>query len=73
VYSPLVVIVPPDAVHVAAVLLVPDMIAVNCCCPPAWRVGVPGERKLKPEWRWETVIIEEADFLESPALVAVML
>jgi hypothetical protein len=46
VYSPVVVIVPPDAVHVTAVLLVPEIIAVNCCCPPAWRLAVPGESEI---------------------------
>ena len=33
-YRPLVEIVPPDADHVTAVLLVPEMEAENCCWDP---------------------------------------
>jgi len=71
VYSPLVVIAPPDAVHVTAVLLVPEIIAVNCCCFPAWRLAVPGETEIDTWVGCETVIIAEADLDESAALVAV--
>ena len=44
VYRPLLVTVPPEAVHVTAVFVVPVMLAVNCICCPKSNESVPGER-----------------------------
>ena len=44
VYSPLEEILPPVAVHVTALLVVPVTVAVNCCTPiPASSVANVGE------------------------------
>jgi hypothetical protein len=63
--------VPPDAVHVTAVLLVPEIIAVNCCCAAVWRLAVPGETDIDIWVGCETVMVAEEDLVESAALVAV--
>ena len=43
VYNPLVEMVPPVAVHVTEVLVVPVTVAVNCRVCPVWRVVLVGE------------------------------
>ena len=64
-------IVPPDADHVTAVLLVPEIMAVNCCCAPDWRLAVPGVIEIEIWLGCDTVIAAEADLVASAALVAV--
>jgi hypothetical protein len=71
VYNPLLVIVPPDADHVTAVLLVPEIMAVNCCCPPVWRLAVPGETEIEIWLGCDTVTTADADLVASALLVAV--
>jgi hypothetical protein len=43
VYEPDEEIVPPVAVQITDVLLVPVTVAENCCVDPVWRVIVVGE------------------------------
>ena len=71
VYSPLVVIVPPETDHNTAVLLVPEIVAVNCCCPLVRRLAFPGETETEIWLDCDTVMVAEADLVESAALVAV--
>ena len=70
-YSPLVVIVPLEADHNTAVLLVPEIVALNCCCAPVRRLAFPGETEIEIWLGCDTVMAAEADFVESAALVAV--
>ena len=60
---------PPDADHVTAVSLVPEIVAVNCCCPLVRTLAVPGEMEI--EIGCDTVIAAEADLVESAVLLAV--
>jgi hypothetical protein len=41
-----VLTVPPDADQVTAVLLVPEILAANCSCPPVERLAVFGETEI---------------------------
>ena len=69
VYSPTVVIVPPVAVQVTAVLVVPLTVAVNCCVPPVVSEAVVG--LIATATGTVTVTVAEADFVVSATLVAV--
>lgn len=62
--------VPPVALHVTAVLVVPVTVAKNCCVPPVNRELVVGE--METETGALTVTSAEAVFVESAALFAVM-
>ena len=61
-------IVPPSAVHVTPVFVVPVTDAVNCCVPPACSDAVFGLRLIATA---VTVIVVEADLVVSAELVAV--
>jgi len=70
--SPELDTVPPVAVQVTAVLLVPVTVAVNCCVAPV-RIEVEvGLMETETEGAAVTVMVAEADFVLSAALVAVM-
>jgi hypothetical protein len=73
VYRPLLVTVPPEAVQVTAVLLVPDTEAVNCWVPPLARLAVVGETEIEIRMGCDTVTTAEADLSEFATLVAVTL
>jgi hypothetical protein len=69
VYRPAEETVPPVAVQVTAVLLLPVTLAVNYCVPPVVREAVVGE--MLTATGAVTVTVAEADLLVSAALVAV--
>ena len=60
--------VPPVAVQVTAVLLLPVTVAVNCCVAPVISEAVVGEMVTATR---ETVTVAEADLVGSATLVAV--
>ncbi len=66
---PLVVMVPPVAVQVTAVLVVPVTVAVNCWVPPVMSEAEVGA--MLTATGIVTVTVAEADFVESATLVAV--
>lgn len=71
-YNPEVEIVPPVAVQVTAVLLVPLTVVLNCREPPEFTDAVPGVMETETAGGEEvTVTVAEADFVESAELVAV--
>jgi hypothetical protein len=73
VYSPveLIVPVPEVTIHVTAVLLVPDTVAVKLCCQPAGIDTVVGEMLTLTGVGFDTLTEAEADFVESATLLAV--
>ena len=68
VYRPPVDTVPPLAVQVTAVLLLPVTVAVNCCVPPVCTEAEVGDTETATGA--ETVTLAEADFVVSATLVA---
>ena len=54
--------VPPVADHVTAVLLLPVMVAVNCCVPPVWSDAEVGLMLTETA---VTVTVAAADLLVS--------
>lgn len=68
--NPVVLIVPPVAVHVTAVLLVPVTVAVNCCVPPDATVADEGDTLTDTTGAAVTVTLAVA-VVDPPALVAV--
>ena len=73
VYIPAALMVPPDAAHVTAVLLVPETIAVNCCCEFATRLLLLGVTEIDTTVGDVTLTCADADTFASAALVAVTL
>jgi hypothetical protein len=71
VYRPFVVIVPPFADQVTAVLELPLTAAVNCCDPPLESDAEPGEIVTETVAVAVTLTAAEADLLVSAMLVAV--
>jgi len=71
VYRPFVVIVPPVADQVTAVLELPLTAAVNCCDPPVESDAEPGEIVTATVVVAVTLTAAEADLLVSAMLVAV--
>ncbi len=65
---PEVLMVPPVALQVTAVLLVPVTVAVNCWVPPVLSEAEVGAILTATE---VTVMVEEADLVGSATLVAV--
>jgi len=70
VYRPLLETVPPVALQVTVVLLVPDTVALNCCCPLVLRFADVGDSETEMGLG-ETEIVAVAYLLESATLVAV--
>ena len=68
-YSPVVEIVPALAFQVTAVLLVPVIVAENCCVPPVWSEADVGDTEIATGAL--TVTAAEADLVVSAMLVAV--
>jgi len=67
---PAVEIVPPVAVHVTAVLLLPVTVAVNCCVPPVSTVAVVGATVRETVGAEFTVTAAVADLVMSATEVA---
>jgi hypothetical protein len=70
VYRPAVEIVPPVADHVTEVLLEPVTVAVNCCDPLVRSEAEVG--LIETATGTVTVAVEDADFVVSATLFAVM-
>lgn len=73
VYKPPVLTVPPVAVHVTTVLVLPVTVAVNCCVALICRVAAVGLMVTATGGGEAsvTVTVEDADFVVSATLVAV--
>ncbi len=72
VYNPLLLMLPPLALHVTAVFVVPLTLAVNCCVPPVVTDAETGEMlTLTVAAGALTVTVALADLLLSATLVAV--
>lgn len=71
VYSPPGVMLPPVVVQVTAVLLVPEMVAVNCCVAPVVKPAMPGEMPMATAGAVATLTMADADLVGSATLVAV--
>ena len=69
VYMPLEETLPPVADHVTAVLLLPLMLAVNCCVPPVSIEAEIGETVTETTGAL-TVTVADADLVVSATLVA---
>ena len=67
---PLLEMVPPVAVHVTAVLLLPVTVALNCCVAPVCSVAAVGEMLTEITGAC-TFTVALADFVVSAAEVAV--
>ena len=71
VYKPELEMVPPVALQVTAVFVVPLTVAVNCCIVPVCTEVELGLTATMTGAGALTVTVAEADFVESAALVAV--
>jgi hypothetical protein len=72
VYRPLLLMLPPEALQVTAVLVVPVTLAVNCLVAPVCREADRGEIETTTGGgALVTVTVAESDFVESSTLVAV--
>lgn len=70
VYKPELEMLPPVALHVTPVLLLPLTVVVNCCAAPEARLTDVGAIETEMTGA-DTVTVAVADFVESATLVVV--